>query len=125
MKVIPKPGTGRYLGLAARYLKVLIEKAEEVGSPAAMIPPETLGRFATSLQPYIRENIVPTETVSAWRIASTELQTWIAVLGAARTASPAEIRQAKALLTLRLQQIDAWPYPAGDQLGASDERSGP
>jgi len=26
-----------------------------------VIPPDSLGRFATSLQPYIEENIVPTE----------------------------------------------------------------
>jgi hypothetical protein len=82
-----------------------------------VIPPDSLGRFATSLQPYIEENIVPTETVSAWRQAATELQTWTAILRAARTANPAEISQPKALLTLRLQQVDAWPYPFGEQLG--------
>ncbi|HEY5433767.1 MAG TPA: hypothetical protein VIK13_00915 [Candidatus Limnocylindrales bacterium] len=46
-----------------------------------------------------------------------ELQTWSAILRATRTATPAEISQPKALLTLRLQQVDAWPYPSGEQLG--------
>ena len=73
--------------------------------------------WATSLQPYIEENIVPTETLSAWRQAATGLQTWTAILRATRTANPAEISQPKALLTLRLQQVDAWPYPSGEQLG--------
>jgi hypothetical protein len=117
VRVVPKPGTGRYLDLAAHYLRVLVRKAEEVGPTATLIPPDSLGRFATSVQPYIEENIIPTETVSAWRQAATELQTWTAILRAARTASRAEISQAKSLLTLRLQQVDAWPYPSGDQLG--------
>jgi hypothetical protein len=117
VRVSPKPGTGRYLGLTARYLRVLVAKAEEAGTTATLIPPDSLGRFATSLQPYIEENIVPTETVSAWRQAATELQTWTAILRATRTANPAEISQPKALLTLRLQQVDAWPYPSGEQLG--------
>ncbi len=118
VRVVPKPGTGRYLGLAARYLRVLVSKAEEVGTTAALIPPDSLGRFATSVQPYIGQNIIPTETVGAWRQAATELGTWTAILRAARTASSAELSQAKSLLTLRLQQVDAWPYPSGDQLGA-------
>lgn len=118
VRVVPKPGTGRYLALAARYLRVLVSKAEEAGTTAALIPPDSLGRFATSVQPYIAENIVPTESVGAWRQAATELRTWIAILHVARTASPAEMSQARSLLTLRLQQIDAWPYPSGDQLGA-------
>jgi hypothetical protein len=117
VRVSPRPGTGRYLGLAARYLRVLVAKAEEVGTTATLIPPDSIGRFATSLQPYIEENIVPTETVTAWRQAATELQTWSAILRATRMAKPAEISQPKALLTLRLQQIDAWPYPTGEQLG--------
>jgi hypothetical protein len=107
-----------YLGLASRYLHVLVWKAEEVGPTAVLIPPDSLGRFATSVQPYIAENIIPTETVSAWRQAATELQTWTAILRAARTASELEVAQAKSLLILRLQQVDAWPYPSGDQLGA-------
>jgi hypothetical protein len=113
-----QPGPSVDPGLAAHYLRVLVRKAEEVGPTATLIPPDSLGRFATSIQPYIEENIIPTETVSAWRQAATELQTWTAILRAARTASQAEISQAKSLLTLRLQQVDAWPYPSGDQLGA-------
>ena len=67
VRVIPKPGTGRYLRLASRYLRALIAKAEEVGTTATLIPPDSVGRVATSLQPYIQENILPTETVTAWR----------------------------------------------------------
>jgi hypothetical protein len=117
VRVVPKPGTGRYLDLASRYLRVLVRKAEEVGTTGAVIPPDSIGRFATSVQPYIQENIIPTETVGAWRKGATELRTWTAILRAARTASESERSQAKAVLTLRLQQVDAWPYPAGDQLG--------
>ena len=117
VRVIPAPGTGRYLGLAARYLRVLIRRAEEAGTTAALLPPESLGRFATSLQPYIEDNIVPTETVGAWRQAASELRTWVTILRATRTASPAEMSQPEALLTLRLQQVDAWPFPSGEHLG--------
>jgi len=67
VRVVPKPGTGRYLDLAAHYLRVLVRKAEEVGPTATLIPPDSIGRLATSVQPSIEENIIPTETVSAWR----------------------------------------------------------
>jgi hypothetical protein len=118
VRVIPKPGTGRYLALAARYLQVAVAEADEVGTTAAQAPPDSLGRVATMLQPYLDDNLIPPENVSAWREAATELQRWANILRATRTADPPEISPWKALLTLRLQQTYAWRYPSGQQLGA-------
>jgi hypothetical protein len=118
VRVIPKPGTERYLALAARYLRVLVTEGEKVGPIAAIVPPDSLGRVFTTLQPDFEENLIAPETVNAWREAATELQTWAARLRAAKTAGSAQISQWKDLLTLHLQEIDAWPYPSGQQLGA-------
>jgi hypothetical protein len=31
--------------------------------------------------------------------------------------SAAKLRQARELMAMRLRQVDAWPYPSGEQLG--------
>jgi hypothetical protein len=118
VRVVPRPGTGRHLALAARVLPALVRKAEEAGSPAELIPPDSLGRFATSLQPYIRENILPPESVESWRAAAKELAGWVVVVSLIPGAKPEELTRARAALTLRLQQVDAWPYPSGALVGA-------
>jgi hypothetical protein len=117
VRVIPKPGTGRYLRLAAQVLPVLVSKAEEIGPPSTLIPPEGLGRFATSFQPYIEENIVPPEHVDHWRQAAAEMVSWTATISAAKGASSAELSRYREVLAMRLRQVDAWPYPAGETLG--------
>jgi hypothetical protein len=74
--VIPRPGTGRYLWLAAQVLPALLAKADEIEPPSMLIPPEGLGRLAPGLQPYIGENILPPEHVDRWRQAATETVAW-------------------------------------------------
>jgi hypothetical protein len=118
VRVIPKPGTRPYLALAARYFQVLVAAVQELGTTTALIPPDSVGRVLTMLQPYVEQNLVPAETATAWREAATELQDWANILRARRTAGRDRISQWKALLILRLQQVDAWPYPSGQQLGA-------
>jgi hypothetical protein len=118
VRVIPKPGTGRYLALAARYLQTTVTASEDTGTIAALVPPDSVGRLLTILQPYLEQNLVPTETVSAWRQAATELQGWATTLRAATTASPGQIAEAADFLNLRLRQVYAWPYPSGQLLGA-------
>jgi hypothetical protein len=116
--VVPAPGTGQHIALAADALRALVTSTEAAGGPAEAIAPEALGRFATSLQPYIDQNILPPETVAAWRIAAAELARWSVVVSLIRGATPAELAEARAKLTLRLQQVDAWPYPSGEVVGA-------
>jgi hypothetical protein len=118
VRVIPKPGRGRYLALAARYLPLLVANAQELGPIAAIVPPDSLARVLTTLQPDFEENLVAPETVTGWRQAATELQGWATTIRAARSASPAQISEAADFLTLRLQQVYAWPYPSGQPLGA-------
>jgi hypothetical protein len=117
VRVIPMPGTGRYLRLAARVLPVLIAKADEIGPPSTLIPPESLGRLATGFQPYIGENILPPEHVDRWRQAAAEMVAWSATVKAAGSMSAVQLSTARELLAMRLRQVDAWPYPVGEQVG--------
>ncbi len=117
MRVEPAPGTGGHLAMAARFLPALLAKADEFGSPSSLIEPGALGRHATAFQPYITENYLPAEHVDHWRQAAKEMAFWSRLVKSAASASRADLARAQELLTTRLRQVDAWPYPAGEQVG--------
>jgi len=117
VRVAPAAGTGRHLGLAARLLPALLAKADEFGPPSSFIEPGALGRHATAFQPYIRDNYLPTEDVAHWRQAANEMAFWSRLIKGAARATTADLARAQELLTTRLRQVDAWPYPAGELIG--------
>jgi hypothetical protein len=94
-----------------------VKKAAEIGSFAEMLPPDALGRYATSLQPYIKDGILPPETTATWRAAAAEMARWVFISSRIGEATPEDRLRARGALIARLQQVDAWPYPSGALVG--------
>jgi hypothetical protein len=115
--VEPAPGTGRHLRLAARLLSATTAKADELDVSWALVQPDEIGRLATALQPYLEETPLPPEHADLWRQAGADMAFWSRLVNGSRGASAADLAQARELLTTRLRQVGAWPYPAGEQLG--------
>jgi hypothetical protein len=109
----------RLLSVATNW-RLIMEKATESSSLNTLIPPGTLGRLATELRPYLNEGdlpLYPAESVAEWRAACRELAGWVEELARPDATTPARRATLRPLLALRLQMIDAWPFPTGDLLG--------
>lgn len=120
VRVAVAPQAARRLPTAAKHWKFLTENALQLGGVGVLIPPGSIGRLATELRPYFNQSDLPfhpEENIQAWRGACRELARWVVDLSKP-VADPADRRATlTALLVLRLQQVDAWPYPTGDLLG--------
>jgi hypothetical protein len=110
----------RRLPAAVKNWGLLISKGAELGGTAALIAPGSLGRLATELRPYFGPNdlpLYPAESVAAWRSACRELAEWTRAVSGPAEQLDQDRPTLSALLVYRLQQVDAWPFPAGELLG--------
>lgn len=120
VSVAVSPDAARRLRAAARQWRILTERASEFGTLAELVPPGSVGRLATELRPYFNHGdmpFYPEEGIQAWRDACRELAGWVDELPRPDATSSDGRAILTALLVLRLQQVDAWPFPAGELLG--------
>jgi hypothetical protein len=120
VRVAVAPQASRQLPASAHQWRVFLETASKFGSVGELIPPGSIGRLATELRPYFNQDdlpLYPQESIKAWRDACRELAGWVDELSKPDAASTDGRAILTALLVLRLQHVDAWPYPTGDLLG--------